>query len=143
MTLPRITGQLQHAQRSQQIDTDRISSVTDRIIRLYGLIDVGGTGEALVDIVFAAQFIEVPSYSSGWQLAEGQVVTTGSFPTLNMGVHSFTYNESPSGIRYYTGAKMILVVTGLPTQQLIAHYQFEGRAIVPPITTDVRAEDLV
>lgn len=143
MTIPGASGRLQHAQRKQQIDTEHLASVTDRIIRLYGLVDVVGTGEGLFDIAFAALFLEIPSFSRGWQMAEGEVIETGSFPTLNMGVHSFTYNESPSGIRYYTGAKMILVVTGLPAQRLIAHYQFEARAIVPPVTTDVLAEDIV
>lgn len=143
MTIPRASGKLQLAQRNQQIDADRVGSVTDRIIRLYGLIDVNDTGEALVDISFAALFIEVPSYSRGWQLAEGQVVAAGSYPTMDMGVHSFTYDTSSNGLRYYTGAKMIFVVTGIPDQRLIAHYQFEGRAIVPPVVLDVRAEDTV
>lgn len=143
MTIPRASGQIQYAQRVQQIDTERVDSVTDRIIRLFGVIDVEGTGEALFDIKFAALFLEQPSYSRGWQLADGEVVQTGSFPTLDMGVHSYSFTKSANGLRYYDGAKMLFVVTGIASQRLIAHYQFEGRAIVPPVTVDVRAEDVV
>lgn len=136
-------GRLQQSMRISASDRQKIDSVTDRIIKLYGLIETIGTGEALFDISFAAQFLELPSYSRGWHLSEGQVVSTGSYPSCDMGVHSFAYETKPNGIRYYTGAKMLFVITGIPGQRIVSHYQFEGRAIVPPVNTAQLAEDIV
>lgn len=140
----RASGQLQHVQRVQAADAAHAQSVTNQVFKVWGLIDIEGTGEALFDVTFPVHFVEFPSFGRGWSLMEGEVITTGSYPTCDLGVHSLTHDDDDqTQLRYYTGAKLIIIPTGLETQHLVGHYSFEGRAIVPPVSTVMLAEDTV
>lgn len=143
MTNPSIVGGLQAAARTRASDTAHLDSMVGKIIKTWGLIDTDGSGELLFDVTFPIVFLELPAMSFGFSLLEGETITTGVFPTCSVGVHSFVYSARRSGPRYYSGAKLIIVTTGLSDQQMTIHYQFEGRAIVPPVTTEQLAEDIV
>jgi hypothetical protein len=122
------------AQQQRERDVDRIHTMTGKVFRLSGFISLDGPGETLANVVFPVTFQEIPAVSSSYHLADNEILESGNFPVVSVGVKSWVFTEPVPGTRFYTGATMIVVALGHAGMKAVAHYQFEGKALVNPVT---------
>lgn len=138
-----VAGSMQRAQLRASTDAAHLDSMTGKILKVWGLISILGPGEALLDVLFPVLFTELPAVSSSFHLADGEVVESGNFPVINVGVKAWNFDQKLGKTRFYKGAELLIVATGHADMRATAHWQLEGRAVVPPVFTDTLAEDTV
>lgn len=143
-TANELAGRLQRDRQRRATGAAHVASMTGKVFKVWGLVDIVGTGEALLDVSFPVLFTELPSIGgSTFHLADGEVVEAGKFPDVKIGVKQWVFDQKLGTTRWYRGAQLSIVVAGHDGICITAHYQFEGRAIVPPVFTETLAEDVV
>lgn len=120
--------------RRQQVAQRQSSS--GGVIGCEGHVDIAGSGtsfEVVFDVVFPVRYTELPLFSPGYSLADNQAYELGSLPDWSATVLKWEFDSAPAtGERYYDGATVGFVVTGLAGQRGVGHYKFEGVALVGP-----------
>ncbi|NBR22237.1 MAG: hypothetical protein EBU08_00300 [Micrococcales bacterium] len=101
--------------------------------RLTGEFLLMGAGEKRVPVDFPVSFSEKPLLTFGAELQEGAAVVDGKFPTVSVVVARWFTFERPPFSRLFSGAELMVVTTGSPTQQLIIHWHLDGVALTNPI----------
>lgn len=116
---------------------ERLNSTNVKVVRTSGFVTTTGAGEGVLDVAFACIYIEKPALSMGGELTGNTLLVAGSYPTVSVIVGSWVISPvTPTGTAQsvvYTGARLIIVTTGDPAQQVIVHWQAEGRALASPI----------
>lgn len=118
---------------------NRLNASTVKITRTVGFVVTHGAGEGLVDVVFGNRYIEKPALSLGGELMT-PALTVGSYPTVSVVVVSWATESKTTKPElgpqvYYLGAKLAIVTTGPPTQDMVVHWQVEGKALAGPTDT--------
>lgn len=119
-----------HALDYRDGQRNRLNASTAKVTRTVGFVVTHGAGEGLVDVVFGARYIEKPALSCGGELVTA-ALTVGQYPTANVVVVSWATAHVGPEI-YYLGAKLAIVTTGPPTQDMVVHWQVEGKALGGP-----------
>lgn len=97
------------------------------------IIPDGATAcEASFPVTFWNVFTDQPAFTSGAALDDNQPLTSGSYPTGNACVYTWTTLENASPGKSYTGATLAVVVTGESGQRVWVHYSFTGTALSMP-----------
>lgn len=112
----------------------RINNFNVKVVRTSGTVMTTGAGEGLFDVTFASPYIEKPAMSMGGELAPTTVLVAGSYPTVSVIVGTWVLQTtvgSPSV--FYLGARLVIVTTGPVDQQVIVHWQAEGKAFTLPL----------
>lgn len=99
---------------------------------LQGEFLVQGVGEAIKDISFPVSFIERPHVYFGSNLAENQESIEGYYPIVQGTVLSYVTREEGIEKRFFDGAKIVAISSGVDTQQIWLNYMFIGMALVNP-----------
>jgi len=120
---------------------ERGQALASRVHRLQGFLDLVGTGVATFDIAFPVRFLEMPAMTSGFSLADGEVVDVFSMPSVSIGVASWKLLRPIATVTYWVGATLAITVTGRNAQKLTAHWQAEGKCLRGPTTDSTGSVD--
>jgi hypothetical protein len=130
---PRLGGKLGHLE-ARRSDVNRVNDFLIRPNRVSGFYEIFFTGtattqEVALDVVFPVWFVDRPAMSFGGELLR-DIVEAGSFPTISVVVTSWTktYDVRPGG-GYYTGCTFAVVVSGREGEEMIVHWQADGKAL--------------
>jgi hypothetical protein len=115
--------------QQRQGDVDRVNAMSPKVYRVQGFIGVTGSGASLQPVKFPVKFIELPAFSFGGSLDDGQSVENGNFPTVSVVVASWEYENHPHGANYYLGATLAINVCGRSDQRMTVHWQCEARCL--------------
>lgn len=113
----------------RRADIARVNGVIGGDFTVAGHGAVLNSGEAQFDILFGVRFIEIPAFSFGFSLDDGETWDVGEMPTVSAVVGSWVFGRKSTGQRFYDGATILLVTTGRAALRGQLHYQFSGRAI--------------
>lgn len=119
---------------------ERLNSFTVLPNRVSGFYEIFFQGtateqEIAVDVVFPVWFVDKPSMSFGAELLR-DLLTDGEFPTISVVVVAWTKTkEDHVGGGYFTGARLAIVASGREGEQMIVHWQADGKAlaVVPQV----------
>lgn len=106
----------------------RVDAMAPKVYRVQGFITIAGAGASLQDVNFPVKFVELPAYSFGWSLEDGQSLENGNYPRIDIGVAAWRYEDHPR-VRYYVGARLAVNSCGRDDQRVIGHWQCEGRCL--------------
>lgn len=110
----------------------RLDSLSGKVHTIMGFFDLINAGEALIDVNFPVWFLQRPLVHFGAEMAEGQVLTAGAYPTISLVVHRWTMKDYPNNVSYFAGATLVAVSTGVDDQRLIVHWSATGVALRNP-----------
>ena len=90
------------------------------------------TQELLVDVVFPCWFVDKPSFAPGSELIR-DILVEGQYPTLSATVVRWTkiHDVRPGG-GYWTGATIAIVASGREGDEMILHWNMNGKAMSIP-----------
>lgn len=108
---------------------DRVQQMHPRVYRVPGFLNVIGVGSSVQDVNFPVKFVELPAFTSGWSLEDGQALQKGNYPRIDVGVATWHYEEHAMHVRYYVGATLAIVALGRADQRAIVHWQCEGKCL--------------
>jgi hypothetical protein len=116
---------------------NEVNRVNDMLIkpnRVSGFYEVAFQGEettqeALLDIVFPVWFVDRPAMSFCAELMR-DIIEDGSYPTISVVVVSWTKTKDvrPGG-GYFTGAQLAVVASGRVGEEMVVHWQADGKAL--------------
>ena len=112
-------------------EVERGRSVQGQNFKITYFLEVSGAGESSVDVNFPVHFSEKPGVSFGGELLAGSVIEPANYPTCSVMVSAWKTDPTKNH-PYYTGATLLLVVTGAATQRTALHFHAEGKALVAP-----------
>jgi hypothetical protein len=101
--------------------------------QLTGEFLMMGAGEKRIPVDFPIVFSEKPLLTFGAEVQEGSAVLDGSFPTVSVVVGKWFTREAPPFSRLFIGAELLVVTTGITTQQTIIHWHLSGLGLTNPI----------
>jgi hypothetical protein len=117
----------------RRVDIDRVEQMAGGVFRVAGFVIIQEPGELLVPVKFPIRFMEKPSFSFGGEVAPNSPVQAGKYPTLSVLVRNWQFEIQPqTGARWYVGATLLSVSTGIDGQTMEVHYQLEGRGLRGP-----------
>jgi len=120
-------------QRLDRALTEGIDDMSAGPTIIAGELKLDGAGEQLIPVNFTVPFSEKPILSHSFEVKEGDVLVSGSYPTASVGVAQWaTYTISPQSL-LYIGANLVIVTTGVWYQKLIVNWQFQGIAYQNPV----------
>jgi hypothetical protein len=117
--------------------TTRTAQIAPGEFRVFGFVDLIGTGEVDVDVNFPVSFVDLPVITGSGIMAEGQSLVAGEYPIWNVGGASLVYDEKPGGSRLYRGARLAIVCSGHEGMLSTATWIAQGRALVNPARPSV------
>lgn len=123
-----IPGGFEH----RRSEIERVNNQTAQWFHCTGEIQVFGSGAATVDVLFPTYFVEKPRPSFGAELAGGEALVEGNMPTCSVVVIEWDNRRRDDGSVVYAGATLCVVTGGPVDQSMIAHWNFEGLALVSP-----------
>lgn len=119
--------------RSLQAAQRGLSDMGAGPLTLQGKFPFDGAGEKVVELMFPYSFMGDPPFLSfSAELKEGDVLIAGSMPTCSVIVGGWLTQEMPPHGRLFSGAKLIVVTTGVWYQKMMIHWTFTGTAISNP-----------
>ena len=128
----------QRQQREQDIARN-VEAVAD-VYTVTGRFMVDGSGEAVVPLNFPVNFIQVPNFSFGSELAPGESVeddvTSGAFPIVSCFVLSWNTTADDGEIeaaQIFTGCRLGVRVNSVVSRKMWIHWRIEGLAVANPI----------
>lgn len=128
-------------QEGRRAEVERSTNLGVALTTVAGLIVATGLGESSQEIRFNVSFIEVPVLVAGaWEMAEGQAVTAGYWPTVSMGVLNWVRHDLGQDRNYYIGANLGIVTTGFEGQILRVHWQCTGKAFRNPLGSSTQVQ---
>lgn len=118
----------------RRIDVDRINIMTGGTTRFSSFISIQNPGELVQDVIFPIVFTEEPVFFWGVVMDPASPAANGNFPIVSPVVKNwlFTVKET-TGIRWYTGATLAIVTTGVDGQSMVVQAHFEARALRNPV----------
>lgn len=110
---------------------DFVSVAADNAM-VTGRTMINGAGESFVSVEFPVRFCQLPSFSYGFEMKEGEVIINGQKPTGSAVVSEWkTVERLPFSV-YYTGAVIQVVTTGQFFQKMLLIHSFSGMALTNP-----------
>lgn len=129
----RLGGSLGHLE-ARRHEVERINDFIIRPNKVSGFYEIKFVGtatnqELAVDVTFPVWFVDRPAMSFGAELMR-EILTDGSFPTISVVVVAWTkiHDIRPGG-GYYTGARLAIVASGRAGEEMVVHWQADGKAI--------------
>lgn len=123
------------AQTNRQVSTsDARIDLQGREMTVRGEFLTQGAGEIIVHVNFPCVFTERPLMGSGAALDTNQPIAAGNLPTSSVVVGKYDFSGIDTSTKY-TGADLVVVTTGEPTQKIWIHWAFTGKAVVNPINS--------
>lgn len=129
----RLGGKLGYLE-ARRADVERINEFTIKPNHVEGFYEIFFTGtareqEIAVDVTFPVWFVDRPAFSFGGELMR-DILEEGSFPTISAVVVGWTrVHELRPGGGLYTGARLAVVASGREGEQMILHWQMNGKAL--------------
>lgn len=123
---------------SRRGTVERSRAVAGGVYTVDGIIDLTGTGELTVDVLFPVTFTEMPILVGGGGVAPNQRILPNEFPTWSVGVRDWNLGIDPDfpDMPTFKGATLIIIVTGATadstTFQSRAFWTARGRALTNP-----------
>lgn len=123
----------------------RIDAMTVKSTRVTGKVLTLGPGEGSVDVSFAVNFAERPTFTFGAELDDNHRAVAGRYPTVSAVVVGWNVVKEIEGATegYYTGATLAVVSGGQADHKLWVHYCFEGKALSNPLTGVEGVDDAI
>lgn len=119
---------LQRTLRELSRGTERVEELAGGVYRFCGFIHFAGAGEIITSIEFPVMFLEHPSFSFGGELEPNSPIQNGRLPTISGMVKDWKYStREDTGNPQYLGATFMIVVSGLPDQLVVFHFQIEAK----------------
>lgn len=100
--------------------------------QLQGFVQLDGSGETDVQILFPMEFLEKPIFTYGHEMAPNQAAQRGAFPIASATVLNWITRKTPGENEVYVGAHVGVVVLGPPEMISILHYSFQGQSFSGP-----------
>ena len=110
---------------------DFVSVAADNAM-VTGRTMINGAGESFVSVDFPVRFSQLPSFSFGFEMKDGEVVIDGQKPTGSAVVTQWKIIERLPFSVYYTGAVIQVVTTGPFYQKMLFIHNFSGMALSNP-----------
>jgi hypothetical protein len=98
-----------------------------------GIVELEGSGEALIEIDFPLRFLEKPIFSPGMELRDNQWLSWGAFPTWSATIGSWK-TEVVAENTLYVGA--IIGIVTFNANRAGFHYSFKARSLTNPTGPD-------
>lgn len=134
-----MSGDLRRALEARRGEVERDRGMSGGIYIVEGIVDLLGTGEVIVDVLFPVTYVEKPLVFGGGGVADNQRVIPGEFPRWDVGVHRWNRGaqpDTPDSPTYY-GCSLLIIVEGAiddeDTFQSEAYWTARGRALTNPI----------
>lgn len=130
MRLGGLTGHIE----SRRADIERIHNFMIKPNHVAGFYEIQFEGNAkqqeiLLEVTFPVWFVDRPAMSFGAELMR-ELITDGDFPTISVVVVAWTkVHENRPGGGLYTGAQLAVVASGRDGEQMIVHWQANGKAM--------------
>lgn len=96
------------------------------------LIPVNSAGEAMESVRFPVKFLDMPMFTFGLQLQEGEGVIPGRRPSGSAYVESWITEERLPHTIFYVGAVIVGILEGPSFQKIIMNASFTGLALTNP-----------
>lgn len=115
---------------------------------INGTHQIDGAGESLVDIVFPVLFVQPPIFLSAAELAPGQTLVTGLFPSATAVISYWDVAEPDLNLygatlrQHFRGAQLAVTASGATNQRLFLHWQFTGMAVANPHSGSTHVPDV-
>lgn len=93
---------------------------------------INGAGESFVTVEFPVRFTQLPSFSYGFEMKEGEAIINGQKPTGSAVVSQWITKENLPFSIFYTGAVIQVVTTGQFYQKMLLIHNFSGMALTNP-----------
>lgn len=119
--------------KQETINARSLADMAAAETKLDGEVRINGSGESTVPITFPVLFTEKPHLSFGAELIEGDALTVGFMPTISVVILGWITQESPPSSRFYRGAKLGVVTTGVRHQKMVVHWHLNGVAMANPV----------
>lgn len=116
--------------RRAEVERDATSAA--QYFKVYGEIQVFGTGESNADIIFPVRFVNKPIPHFGSEVAWGSTFTDGQYPTCVVSILTWDTQGRPDGSAVYVGAYLGIVTNGVPGQLMNVHWSVEGIGLRNP-----------
>src|SRR5687767_3614383 len=101
---------IQRAFESRRGEVERVAQLGVQIYTVTEFVQVDGTGQNIGDVNFPVQFIEKPSFWSGFVMGPNEAVDADDIPRTSALVLEWIVRRAvPDGF-YYTGARIGYVV---------------------------------
>lgn len=127
----------QRQQREQDIARN-IEAVAD-IYTVTGRFMIDGNGGAIVPLNFPVNFIEIPNFSFGSELAPGEAIGADdaeSIPFVSVCVlswNSTTDDREGEAAQIFTGCRLGVRVSSTVSRKIWIHWNAEALAVANPI----------
>lgn len=133
ITPSRLGGRLGYME-ARRHDIERVQEFVIKPNRVSGFHEIAFVGtaltqEALIEIDFPVWFVDKPGISFSAELVR-DIIEEGNFPTISVVVVSWkkAHDVRPGG-GYFIGANIAVVASGREGEQMIVHWQAEGKAL--------------
>ena len=125
-------NQFRQALNNERTTISDIGMMSSNYSDIAGRLPINSFGEAVADVTFPVKFTSQPIFRYGFEMQEGEGIIAGEMPTGAAVVQSWgTIERLPSTI-FYTGARLMIVTTGLKFQKMILNYSFSGVSLTNP-----------
>jgi hypothetical protein len=115
-------------QRRQYTEAHANALVRDGVAQ--GIVELEGSGETIVDVLFPIRFSELPIFAPGLELRGNASLQMGDLPVWSATVGRWI-TENVSNSTLYAGATIGIVTFNAPRANF--HYSFAGRSYVTPV----------
>lgn len=96
----------------------------------HGVVEIEGSGEAIVEVVFPIRFTDPPIFSSGLELRGSVTLAWGKLPIWSATVAGWHTETVAVNNIIYTGATLAIVTFNAERSNL--HYTFAGQSYTTP-----------
>lgn len=136
----RAAHNIRRQRQQREMDIARNAEAVADIYTVTGRFLADGSGAAVVPLNFPVNFIEVPNFSFGSEMAPGESVgietESGSFPTISCYVlswNSTTDDKDGEAAQIFTGCRLGLRINSSVNRKMWIHWRMEGLAIANPV----------
>lgn len=132
--MPR-TNDLAMAVENRRGTVERLTNAAAQYFKVTGEVEVSGTGEAIISVLFPVYFIDKPRLSTGHELGFAQPAVAGNLPVVTTCVLAWNQSTRNDGTIIYAGMTLGIVSDGPDGQVLNIQWHVEGVGIRGPIPT--------
>ena len=115
---------------NRRVYTDTQAQLPVRDGVAQGLVELEGSGEAIVEIGFPIKFTDAPIFTAGLELRSNTSLNWGSFTVWSATVASW-HTEAAGNNVFFVGATVGIVTFNAARSNL--HYSFSGRSYTTPV----------
>jgi hypothetical protein len=125
-----ISQVMQRTMEDRRVYTETQAQLLVRDGVVQGVIEIEGSGEAIVDVAFPMKFADPPIFSPGLELRGSITLAWGKLPVWSATVAGWRTQQVSNNV-LYTGATLAIVTFNAARSNL--HYSFAGRSYTTPV----------